>query len=478
MKGLRRLFISVTIAFILFSGAVPGPAQIRHAPERLPLPPPPSLADDHLPFEDGTSINHDSADGFSILSPMEAVSTRERYEEATEGDYAEPMPTGAMTHTIRKGDTLGSISRQYFGTTQKWKEIASFNGINNPASLKVGRIIKIPGNVGKPTTKRRRAVYQPIELPPVDYSPAQVRYAPVDNLPRVEEMNYYSADAVPLPSVGGGSDILLYQEKGLPKIILPELGKKEDTSRNNVTLDGLTGMTRTFAAYPLGKGVFSTSLGMIWNKITRRDGNRLKVGEDGDYYQFPIALTYAAENFETALVLPFESYDIYAPLTYNFRDGSDSGMGDAALRLKFSSQNENMASCLGIGAIFPTNDRVIGTTENDNSWEVFGGVSTKRTEGGNLHLNVGYQASNGNTAHEGVFANVGFDYKANDSFNFMGEVNSYNRVNDGRSTDLTLGMRYFVKPGMTFTLSAPIALNNDMFFGYDYRIQGQMQYHY
>jgi len=69
-------------------------------------------------------------------------------------------------------------------------------------------------------------------------------------------------------------------------------------------------------------------------------------------------------------------------------------------------------------------------------------------------------------------------YKANDSFNFMGEINNYNRVNDGGVTDLTLSMRYFVKPGMTFTLSAPISLKNDTFFGYDYRLQGQLQYHY
>ncbi|HMM59902.1 MAG TPA: hypothetical protein PKC25_07210, partial [Candidatus Rifleibacterium sp.] len=93
-------------------------------------------------------------------------------------------------------------------------------------------------------------------------------------------------------------------------------------------------------------------------------------------------------------------------------------------------------------------------------------------------LNGGYQAGDGNTNHEGVFVNAGFDYSANESFTFMGEVNFYNRVNNGRSTDLTLGMRYHVKPGMSLTLAAPIALSNDMFFGYDYRLQSMLQYHY
>jgi len=31
---------------------------------------------------------------------------------------------------------------------------------------------------------------------------------------------------------------------------------------------------------------------------------------------------------------------------------------------------------------------------------------------------------------------------------------------------------------MSLTLAAPIALSNDMFFGYDYRLQSMLQYHY
>ncbi|MFZ2959163.1 MAG: LysM peptidoglycan-binding domain-containing protein [Candidatus Ozemobacteraceae bacterium] len=371
---------------------------------------------------------------------------------------------GSRKYTVKRGDTLGSISRKFFGSTKFWKKIANANGISNPSNLKVGRKITIPegGKVssGGSSKRRRRAV---------SYSAD----APVESLPPI-------VPALPsMPAGGpGGTDTILYQDKGLPRIILPESGRKDDSSRNMVNFDGLTGLTRTFAAYPLGKGVFSTAFGVIWNKVTKREGTRLVTGEDGDYYSFPIALTYAGENFETALVLPFESYNIYAPKTYNFRDGSDSGMGDAALRLKFSSQNDNMASCLGLGAIFPTSDRKIGNDQSDNAWEVFGGVSTKRKEGGNFHLNGGYQASSGNTAHEGVFFNVGFEYMANTSFSFMGEINNYNRVNNGRSTDLTLGLRYFVKPGMTVSVSAPIALSNEQFFGYDYRLQGQLQYHY
>jgi hypothetical protein len=287
------------------------------------------------------------------------------------------------------------------------------------------------------------------------------------------------APSLPLPPVTSNDDAVLYSDAGLPQIILPgEEPRRKKQPSHHVTFNGLTGLVNTFAAYPLGENIFSTAFGVVWNKITRREGDRLTDGEDGDYWEFPILLTYAGESFEVAFKLPFESYDIFAPITYNFRDGSESGMGDAALRLKFSSENDDMASCLGLGAIFPTSDINIGNTENDNAWEVFAGISSKRKEGGNFHVNGGYQAGDGNTSHEGIFVNAGFEYDPNDSFTFMGEINFYNRINSGRSTDLTLGMRYHVKEGMSLTLASPIALSNDMFFGYDYRLQGMLQYHY
>lgn len=417
----------------------------------VPLIDPSSLGIDGTDRSSDESIAFVSGAGNSDL----VIEADGMEEEDAPADVSSSSTGGSQSYTIRKGDTLGSISRKFFGTTKYWQKIASANGISDPASLKVGRKIRIP-SVGKSVTRRKRKVRK--------YSP-----------PPVETV---TPPALQLPPVSGGNDQVLYSDAGLPQVILPGTEKKDDDSRRMVNFEGMTGLVHTMAAYPLGKGKFSTAFGVIWNKIIKRDGTRLVNGEDGDYYQFPIAMTYSAEDFEIGMQLPFESYDIYAPITYNFRDGTDSGMGDASLRLKFSSQNDNMASCLGFGAIFPTSDRTIGNDESDNAWELFGGVSTKRKEGGNFHLNCGYEAGSGNTAHEGVFVNVGFEYLANESFSFMGEVNAYNRVNEGRSTDLTLGLRYFVKEGMALTLAAPIALSNDMFFGYDYRLEGQLQYHY
>lgn len=397
--------------------------------------------------------------------------------------------TGHQTYTIKSGDTLGSISKKFFGTTTKWKEIAKANNISDPGKIKVGQMIEIPTTNlerGEGNLVRHRPV-QAYTQPVTEYQPT-VHYQPVTSLPPIVNTSYDTAPAqpnvapknLPLPPVTRSDDTVLYSGSSLPQIILPgeRQTKKEVDTGNHVTFNGLTGLINTFAAYPLGENLFSTAFGMTWNKIVKREGERLATGEDGDFWEFPVLMTYAGENFEVAFKIPFESYDIYAPITYNFKDGSDSGMGDCQLRFKFTSESDEMASCLGLGAIFPTSDIGIGNTDTNNAWELFAGLSTKRKEGGNLHLNGGYQAGDGNTAHEGVFVNVGFDYRANDSFTFIGEVNFYNRVNAGKSTDLNLGLRYHVKPGMSLTLAAPISLSNDMFFGYDYRLQGLLQYHY
>lgn len=400
-------------------------------------------------------------DGYSMAPPMQQHLYSDSSSVNADSSWIEEdVVTGYQTYTVRKGDTLGSISKKFFGSTQYWKKIAAANKITDATKIKIGQVLEIPSTDyerGQGVTYRQRTRY--ISSPPTT-APAPTT-------------------ALPLPPVTQSDDAVLYSDAGLPQIILPgEMNKRRKEDDYHVSFNGLTGLVNTFAAYPLGENLFSTAFGMVWNKITRRDSQRLENGEDGDFWEFPILMTYAGENFEVAFKLPFESYDIFAPITYNFRDGSESGMGDAQLRLKFTSQNDEMASCLGLGAIFPTSDITIGNTENDNAWEVFGGLSSKRKEGGNFHVNAGYQAGDGNTNHEGVYVNAGFEYDPNSSFTFMGEINFYNRVNNGRSTDLVLGMRYHVKPGMSLTLASPIALSNDMFFGYDYRLQGLLQYHY
>ena len=52
------------------------------------------------------------------------------------------------TYTVKEGDTLASISRKFYKTSKRWKEIrdANENKIDDPDNLKTGLTLKIPPN--------------------------------------------------------------------------------------------------------------------------------------------------------------------------------------------------------------------------------------------------------------------------------------------------------------------------------------------
>src|SRR5437879_6479430 len=57
-----------------------------------------------------------------------------------------PVPVGARTYTVQKGDTLASISRHYYKTSARWKDIqdANFYNLKGTATLRVGQTLVIP----------------------------------------------------------------------------------------------------------------------------------------------------------------------------------------------------------------------------------------------------------------------------------------------------------------------------------------------
>lgn len=66
---------------------------------------------------------------------------------ATKG-ATDAATVGGKTHTVAKGETLGDISRKYFGTTKSWKKIVEANPGISPENLKVGQKLTIPEVAG------------------------------------------------------------------------------------------------------------------------------------------------------------------------------------------------------------------------------------------------------------------------------------------------------------------------------------------
>jgi len=83
--------------------------------------------------------------------PEPAASPAASYESAPVSDVgagaARPAaPTGSRTHVVKKGDTLFSLARQYYGDASQWKKIYQANGdrIPNKDQIKIGQELSIP----------------------------------------------------------------------------------------------------------------------------------------------------------------------------------------------------------------------------------------------------------------------------------------------------------------------------------------------
>jgi len=62
------------------------------------------------------------------------------------------VPAFASTYTVKKGDSLWSISKQQLGSGARWREIYEANRdvIKNPNRIYVGQVLQIPGTEPAP----------------------------------------------------------------------------------------------------------------------------------------------------------------------------------------------------------------------------------------------------------------------------------------------------------------------------------------
>ncbi|MFW5845933.1 MAG: LysM peptidoglycan-binding domain-containing protein [Planctomycetota bacterium] len=70
---------------------------------------------------------------------------------------ADDLPRGARLHVVGKGEVLGAISQRYYGTARRWRDIAEANDISDPADLKAGQKLIIPGADDAPAPRREPA---------------------------------------------------------------------------------------------------------------------------------------------------------------------------------------------------------------------------------------------------------------------------------------------------------------------------------
>lgn len=63
---------------------------------------------------------------------------------ALQNQETSTKPNNGITHTVSKGETLWSISQEYFQNGTLWRKIADANNITAPTKIKVGQVLTIP----------------------------------------------------------------------------------------------------------------------------------------------------------------------------------------------------------------------------------------------------------------------------------------------------------------------------------------------
>lgn len=56
----------------------------------------------------------------------------------------EDYTSGVISYTVQRGDRLSDIALEFTGLSSNWREIADYNSISNPRSLREGTVLNIP----------------------------------------------------------------------------------------------------------------------------------------------------------------------------------------------------------------------------------------------------------------------------------------------------------------------------------------------
>jgi len=102
-----------------------------------------SITVQQAPRETPSDINFPSS--ISVATTSEVIPEQNEVSDFVVYDQAQPIKSQKF-HIVAKGETLGSISSKYYGSSGKWKKIYDNNRdiIKDPNSLRPGTKLMIP----------------------------------------------------------------------------------------------------------------------------------------------------------------------------------------------------------------------------------------------------------------------------------------------------------------------------------------------
>lgn len=103
------------------------------------------------------------------------------------------VPPAFRQHTVRQGETFGSIARLYFGPDASDSIIARANPLRDPRRIKAGDVVAVPVDPGNIQGVVARPDGAPVEPPPPQTPPyVEYRVKAGDSLSRIAQSYYGS----------------------------------------------------------------------------------------------------------------------------------------------------------------------------------------------------------------------------------------------------------------------------------------------
>ncbi|MGE0294725.1 MAG: LysM peptidoglycan-binding domain-containing protein [Hyphomonadaceae bacterium] len=95
-----------------------------------------------------------------------------------------------INYTVKSGDTLANIARQFYGDPKRYMEIALYNSLANPDRIFIGQTLQIPG-----LDELQEVAITAQRMPEFSITPPQIPNDPQAPLPGVYELPEISGSA-------------------------------------------------------------------------------------------------------------------------------------------------------------------------------------------------------------------------------------------------------------------------------------------
>lgn len=126
-SDVRRIYISTTVFVLIIATIITSVYLIKRAAGKKPDP------------DSSLAQSTDKSDPLS-----ETQTTTSDGTEATQASTTAPAADEPTLYTVKRGDTLSKISREFYNDPEKYNVIMEYNNITDPTTLQIGQVLKIP----------------------------------------------------------------------------------------------------------------------------------------------------------------------------------------------------------------------------------------------------------------------------------------------------------------------------------------------